>query len=46
MRLSVVDDMRLGEKVKQAGLASRVAFGEGTGHACAGRWERAAWCGT
>jgi len=29
MRLSVVDDMRLGEKVKQAGLASRVAFGEG-----------------
>ena len=29
MRLSVVDDMRLAEKVKQAGLASRVAFGEG-----------------
>jgi glycosyltransferase involved in cell wall biosynthesis len=29
MRLSVVDDMRLGEKVKQAGLASHVAFGEG-----------------
>lgn len=29
MRLSVVDDMRLGEKVKQAGLASRVAFGGG-----------------
>lgn len=29
MRLSVVDDMRLGEKVKQAGLASCVAFGEG-----------------
>ncbi len=29
MRLSVVDDMRLGEKVKQAGMASRVAFGEG-----------------
>jgi glycosyltransferase involved in cell wall biosynthesis len=29
MRLSVVDDMRLGEKVKQAGLPSRVAFGEG-----------------
>ncbi len=29
MRLSVVDDMRLGEKVKQAGLASRVAFGDG-----------------
>jgi glycosyltransferase involved in cell wall biosynthesis len=29
MRLSVVDDMRLGEKIKQAGLASRVAFGEG-----------------
>jgi hypothetical protein len=29
MRLSVVDDMRLGEKVKQVGLASRVAFGEG-----------------
>jgi hypothetical protein len=29
MRLSVVDDMRLGEKVKQAGLASGVAFGEG-----------------
>jgi len=28
MRLSVVDDMRLGEKVKQAGMASRVAFGE------------------
>jgi hypothetical protein len=28
MRLSVVDDMRLAEKVKQAGLASRVAFGE------------------
>ena len=44
MRLSVVDDMRLGEKVKQAGLASRVAFGEGHGHGCAGRWEPAAWC--
>jgi glycosyltransferase involved in cell wall biosynthesis len=29
MRLSVVDDMRLGEKVKEAGMASRVAFGEG-----------------
>jgi glycosyltransferase involved in cell wall biosynthesis len=29
MRLSVVDDMRLGEKVKQGGLASCVAFGEG-----------------
>ncbi len=29
MRLSVVDDMRLGERVKRAGLASRVAFGEG-----------------
>jgi glycosyltransferase involved in cell wall biosynthesis len=29
MRLSVVDDMRLGEEVKQAGLASRVAFGDG-----------------
>jgi glycosyltransferase involved in cell wall biosynthesis len=29
MRLSVVDDMRLAEEVKQAGLASRVAFGEG-----------------
>ena len=29
MRMSVVDDMRLAEKVKQAGLASRVAFGEG-----------------
>jgi glycosyltransferase involved in cell wall biosynthesis len=29
MRLSVVDDMRLAEKVKRAGLASRVAFGEG-----------------
>jgi hypothetical protein len=29
MRLSVVDDMRLAEKVKQAGLPSRVAFGEG-----------------
>jgi len=29
MRLSVVDDMRLGEKVKQARLASRVAFGDG-----------------
>jgi glycosyltransferase involved in cell wall biosynthesis len=29
MRLSVVDDMRLAEKVKAAGLASRVAFGEG-----------------
>jgi glycosyltransferase involved in cell wall biosynthesis len=29
MRLSVVDDMRLAEKVKEAGLASRVAFGEG-----------------
>ncbi len=29
MRLSVVDDMRLGEKVKQAGMASRVAFGDG-----------------
>lgn len=29
MRLSVVDDMRLGEKIKQAGLPSRVAFGEG-----------------
>lgn len=29
MRLSVVDDMRLGQKVKQAGLASRVAFGDG-----------------
>jgi glycosyltransferase involved in cell wall biosynthesis len=28
MRLSVVDDMRLAERVKQAGLASRVAFGE------------------
>ena len=28
MRLSVVDDMRLGEKIKQAGLPSRVAFGE------------------
>jgi cellulose synthase/poly-beta-1,6-N-acetylglucosamine synthase-like glycosyltransferase len=28
MRLSVVDDMRLGERVKQVGLASRVAFGE------------------
>jgi hypothetical protein len=28
MRLSVVDDMRLAEKVKQAGLASRVAFGD------------------
>lgn len=27
--MSVVDDMRLAEKVKQAGLASRVAFGEG-----------------
>jgi hypothetical protein len=27
MRLSVVDDMRLGEKVKQAGMASRVALG-------------------
>ncbi len=29
MRLNVVDDMGLGEKVKQAGLASRVAFGDG-----------------
>jgi cellulose synthase/poly-beta-1,6-N-acetylglucosamine synthase-like glycosyltransferase len=29
IRLSVVDDMRLAEKVKEAGLASRVAFGEG-----------------
>ncbi len=29
MRLSVVDDMRLGEKVKEAGLPSRVAFGDG-----------------
>jgi glycosyltransferase involved in cell wall biosynthesis len=29
MRLSVVDDMRLGEKIKQGALASRVAFGEG-----------------
>jgi glycosyltransferase involved in cell wall biosynthesis len=29
MRLSVVDDMRLAEKVKEAGLPSRVAFGEG-----------------
>jgi glycosyltransferase involved in cell wall biosynthesis len=29
MRLSVLDDMRLAEKVKEAGLASRVAFGEG-----------------
>jgi hypothetical protein len=29
MRLSVVDDMRLGEKVKQAGMRSRVAFGDG-----------------
>jgi glycosyltransferase involved in cell wall biosynthesis len=29
MKLSVVDDMRLGEKIKQAGLASRVAFGDG-----------------
>jgi len=29
MRLSVVDDMRLGEKVKEAGMASRVAFGDG-----------------
>ena len=29
MRLSVVDDMRLAEKVKVAGLPSRVAFGEG-----------------
>jgi len=28
MRLSVVDDMRLGEKVKQEGLPSRVVFGE------------------
>jgi len=28
MRLSVVDDMRLAEKVKQAGLPSRVALGE------------------
>jgi glycosyltransferase involved in cell wall biosynthesis len=28
MRLSVVDDMRLAEKVKEAGLPSRVAFGE------------------
>jgi len=29
MRLCVVDDMRLGEKVKQAGMHSRVAFGDG-----------------
>ncbi len=29
MRLSVVDDMRLSQKVKQAGLPSRVAIGEG-----------------
>lgn len=29
MRLNVVDDMRLGEKIKQAGLASCVAFGDG-----------------
>jgi glycosyltransferase involved in cell wall biosynthesis len=29
MRLSVVDDMRLAEKVKQAALPSRVAFGDG-----------------
>jgi glycosyltransferase involved in cell wall biosynthesis len=29
MRLSVVDDMRLGEKVKQAELTSCVAFGDG-----------------
>jgi hypothetical protein len=29
MRLSVVDDMRLAEKVKEAGLASCVAFGDG-----------------
>jgi glycosyltransferase involved in cell wall biosynthesis len=28
MRLSVVDDMRLAEKVKEAGLPSRVAFGD------------------
>jgi hypothetical protein len=28
MRLSVVDDMRLAEKIKQAGLPTRVAFGE------------------
>jgi glycosyltransferase involved in cell wall biosynthesis len=28
MRLSVVDDMRLAEKVKHAGLPTRVAFGE------------------
>jgi glycosyltransferase involved in cell wall biosynthesis len=29
MRLSVVDDMRLAERVKRAGLASRVAMGNG-----------------
>jgi glycosyltransferase involved in cell wall biosynthesis len=29
MRLSVVDDMRLAEMVKESGLPSRVAFGEG-----------------
>lgn len=29
MRMSVVDDMRLGEKIKHAGMASRVAFGDG-----------------
>jgi glycosyltransferase involved in cell wall biosynthesis len=29
MRLSVVDDMRLAEKIKEHGFASRVAFGEG-----------------
>jgi len=29
MRLSVVDDMHLAEKVKKAGMPSRVAFGEG-----------------
>ncbi len=29
MRLNVVDDMGLGKKVKQAGFASRVAFGDG-----------------
>jgi glycosyltransferase involved in cell wall biosynthesis len=39
MRLSVVDDMRLGEKVKQAGLPSRVAFGDGM---VAVRWAEGA----
>jgi glycosyltransferase involved in cell wall biosynthesis len=40
MRLSVVDDMRLSQKVKEAGLPARVAIGEGL---LSVRWAVGVW---